>query len=127
RTWVEFGRWVSRNVSMSDAARAYQQYVTGAEAGFEFLRNGVYFDGIHLTEAGEAILLDAKSGADFYRKAGNLPFIEEEVLKTAFEQLAAAGGLKIQWHIQDYATWLALKDLFEKKGINIEVIWTPGP
>jgi RHS repeat-associated protein len=125
--WIELGSWVSRKVSMSDAARAYQQFVTGAEAGFEFLRNGVHFDGLRLTDAGEAILLDAKSGADFYWKATHTSFIRSQVLKDARRQLAAADGLKIQWHIQDYATWEALRDLFQKEGIDIDVIWTEGP
>jgi RHS repeat-associated protein len=125
--WVELGRWASRSVSMNDAARMYQQYVTGAEAGYEFLRNGVYFDGIRMTDAGEAVLLDAKAGADFYSKVGHEPFVKNAVLTEAQRQLGAANGLMIQWHIQDYATWEALRDLFRQQEIMIEVKWTPGP
>lgn len=125
--WIELGRWSSRSVRMSDAASAYQQFVTGAEAGYEFFRNGVWFDGIRMTGEGEAVLLDAKSGADFYRKAGGLPFVQETALEDANRQLAAAAGLRIQWHIQDRTTWEALRELFGRFQIGIELVWTPGP
>jgi hypothetical protein len=124
--WVELGSWVSHGMGMSDEARAYQQFITGAEAGFEFLRNGVHFDGIRLSPTGEAILLDAKSGADF-SKVGGEPFVKEIVLKEARRQLGAAGGLMIQWHVQDNATSEALQALFMQEGIAIDVVWTKGP
>jgi hypothetical protein len=122
------GDWMKPTTeNMSAAARAYQAFVTGAVPGYVFARNGYNFDGIRLSSAGEAILLDAKSGADFYRKVGDLPFLEQRILDDAYKQLEAADGLQIQWHIQDYATWEALRDFFQQKGISIDVVWTQGP
>jgi hypothetical protein len=104
--WVEFGSWVRRQVSMSDAARAYQQFVTGAESGFEFLRNGIHFDGARLTDTGEMILLDAKhapAGAgSFYSKVGTEGWARQQVLTEAQNQLKAADGLTVQWHVSDW-------------------------
>ena len=125
----DLGQWVQNRPRMSDAARAFQRYVTGAEAGFEFLRNGVHFDGLRLTEAGEAVLLDAKyagaAGDSLFSKVGELPFAKQQVLGEAHRQLLAAGGLRIEWHVSDQTAWQALQDLFEREGIGIDVIYTP--
>jgi RHS repeat-associated protein len=119
------GRWAKNSPGMPEAARAYQEYVTGAARGWEFIRNGVYFDGIRLTETGEAVLLDAKWGDRWYRQVGDLPIAAQDALERAYRQLEAADGLPIEWHVSDPAAERALKQLFYERGISIEVVHTP--
>ncbi len=123
------GQWVQNAPHMSAEALDYQEFVTGVKKGFEFLRNGVHFDGLRVTEAGETVLLDAKyagAGADsLYSKVGKLPFAAKEVREKALRQIAAAEGLRIEWHVSDRTAWQALKKFFKREGFGIDVIFTP--
>ncbi len=116
---------------MSEEARAYQEYVTGGEPGFEFLRNGVHFDGIRLTDAGESVLLDAKcasSGVEsLYSKVNGLPFAPEKVLKEVRRQQAAADGMPIEWHVSNPTAFQALQDIFREAGVGVNVVLTAWP
>jgi hypothetical protein len=124
---VQVGRWVRNSPDMNEAARAYQRFVTGAVEGWEFLRNGVHFDGIRLTETCEAVLLDAKHGDNWYRHVldPDRSFIAQKTLKQADSQVRAAAGLAIEWHVTDQRAVEPLKTLFEKYGIDIAVALTP--
>ena len=127
-TWVQLGEWRPRSVHMSDAARAYQQYVTGAEEGWEFFRNGVHFDGALIDDAGELVLIDAKlatAGANSFYSKLNLDFAERKVLNEARAQLKAADGLQVIWYVSDETAAAALKDLFERRKINITIQYAP--
>jgi hypothetical protein len=123
---VEVGRWMRETETMDDLARAYQRFVTGAEYGYVFRRNGYNFDGIRMTRAGEPVLLDAKAGYDFYSKVGDpsRPFIEKKVLSVARKQMKAAGDLPIEWHVMDKVAEQELTKLFFREGITIDVVWT---
>jgi len=110
------GQWVRVSRSISAEARTFQEYVTGTKSGSEFLRNGVHFDGVRMSQAKETILLEAKyagAGADsFYSKVDELPFARTDVLNEAYRQMSAAKGLRIEWHMSDKTAWQAVAKLF---------------
>lgn len=104
---------------MSDASREYQKFITGAEEGMVYKVDGVKFDGFK-----DGVLVEAKGNySNFVDKSGN--FYEwfngrESLLNQANRQLAAAGGVKIQWYFNDEVSMNAVKKLFF--GNNIESI-----
>ncbi len=115
----EIGVWEETREAMSDASREYQKFITGAEEGMVYKVDGVKFDGFK-----DGVLVEAKGNySNFIDKSGN--FYEwfngkESLLNQANRQLAAAGGIKIQWYFNDEVSMNAVKKLFF--GNNIESI-----
>lgn len=126
---VQIGKWVKNNPNMSAASRAYQEFVTEATPGWEFLRNGVNFDGAKLSSSVEVVLTDAKwaeSGLNsMYARVNDVPIFGSKVLAEATRQMNAARGLAVEWHVSDQAVTNILSDFFNANGINISVIFTP--
>jgi hypothetical protein len=119
------GRWRARNESMPERARKYQEQVTGAERGQVYEVNGRNFDGYR-----DGVLLDAKAEgyASFIDKDGRFKKwfdVQRELLDPAQKQLSAAQGTKIRWHVAEKSFADALTELFENRGINIDVVHTP--
>jgi hypothetical protein len=121
------GQVVRHSPAMPEVARLYQATITGIQPGWEILRNGVRFDGVRFNDIGQAILLDAKyaNGIDSFYFKTNLSFVQDKMLTEAYDQLRAADGLAIEWHVSDNTTAKAIRALFNEYDINISVIYTP--
>ncbi len=112
------GKWVTENTKgWSEAAKSFQEAVTGVKAGNAFELNGVRFDGII-----DDVLIEAKSSYDNFVKADGV-FHEwftggEALINQAFRQTEAAAGSAIQWHFQTQKTLDATKKLLDDAGIT---------
>jgi RHS repeat-associated protein len=130
------GRWGMNSPSMSEAARAYQEFVTGAARGWEFNRNGVWFDGIRFAETGGEVLVDAKaipgnfvdlvSGSFQHWVSGT-----DDWLQQAANQVQAAGGIPIEWAFDNQAARDAMYNLFLERNPDllksIDLVFRPMP
>jgi RHS repeat-associated protein len=130
------GHWGKNSPSMSDAARAYQEFVTGATRGWEFNCNGVWFDGIRFAETGGEVLVDAKaipgnfvdpiSGSFQHWVSGT-----DDWLQQAANQVQAAGGVPIEWAFDNQAARDAMHNLFLEQNPDllksIDLVFRPTP
>lgn len=123
------GEWVEVDEHMSESARNYQAQVTGAPKGFAYRvqRNGekVDFDGFP-----DGVLLDAKGPnyAKFYDNDLNaLGFFkgDRKILKDAQRQLRVANGTPVRWLVAEEKFAAALRLLFGKNQIGIDVVHVP--
>lgn len=122
------GTWTTVNESMSDAAKSYQEFITGRSIRESFLLNGVKFDGLK-----NGILSDAKSGMlNFVNTNGTFKqfFLNSNtganaILDQARRQRAAAGDLPIEWHFEHRLVRDAFENLLRNGGFNIKFIHTP--
>jgi RHS repeat-associated protein len=125
----DIGSFIRNAPYMSEAAKGYQSFVTGLESGWEFLRNGVKFDGVRLSEIGEAVLLDAKHWSEGFvlnMVSGKNPGAYADKISDARRQINAADGILIEWHFHNkQAADLWRQALKEEKIFGIDVIFTP--
>ncbi len=97
------------------------------DADLSFDLNGVSFDDVN--EAGQ--LVDRKWGhADaVFNKDGTVKNTAREasILAQAERQLDAVGraATKIQWEVSSELGADGIRKLFDREGINIEVLWIP--
>jgi hypothetical protein len=111
---------------MSPRAAKYQEFVTGHTVDEAYVVKGVKFDG---HKGGK--LLDAKGpGYKKFVKKGE--FDEswwrggEGLRKQAQDQIRAAGGAPIEWHVAEREAVPAFKYLLEKDGYTqIKVVHMP--
>ncbi|MBN8229967.1 restriction endonuclease fold toxin 5 domain-containing protein [Corallococcus macrosporus] len=126
------GKWVQVNESMSNRARDYQAQVTGAPKGSAYrVKRGdeeVDFDGF---DPEEDVLLDAKGPG--YEKfldegSGFKKYFEGEagLREQARRQLRVAGDTPVRWLVAEERFATALKKLFERNSIDIEVVLLPA-
>ncbi|RKH57052.1 hypothetical protein D7W81_32230 [Corallococcus aberystwythensis] len=125
------GKWVQVNESMSDRARDYQAQVTGAPKGTSYrVKRGddeVDFDGY---DPEEPVLLEAKGlgyekffGKDLSAKEffeGATPLVEQ-----ARRQFKVAGGTPVRWVVAEEKFAAALRVLFKRQGVKVEVRFLP--
>jgi hypothetical protein len=126
------GEWVQVNESMPEAARAYQERVTGAPRGYAYRVKGdgeeVDFDGF-LPE--EDVLLETKGPnlAKFFKdELAPKQFFKgaDKFLVQAERQQRVAQGMRIRWVVAEKKLEEALRKLFELNGFsNIEVRHVP--
>jgi hypothetical protein len=117
------GEWRLVPESMSPRARAYQTQITGHEE--VYVVNGVKFDGF-----ANGTLLEAKGpgyvrfvrGHGFHEWFTKLP----NILEQAHDQVIAAGGLPVEWHVADLEMVVALRKVFAAQEINISIVHTPA-
>ncbi len=123
------GEWVKVDEYMSESARNYQAQVTGAPRGHAYRvqrdAEKVDFDGFP-----DGVLLDAKGPnyAKFYDDELNaLGFFkgDRKILKDAQRQLRVANGTPIRWIVAEEKFAAALRLLFERNHIGIEVVHVP--
>ena len=123
------GEWVQANESMSEQARRYQAQVTGAPEGTAYrVKWGdkhVDFDGFE-----QGVLLEAKGPgyAQWVDKKLNFLRIFQgrlQIVTQARRQLDAANGTPLRWIVAEEKLARALKLLFEKEGLPIEVVHVP--
>lgn len=122
------GAWTS--ISRPDTpAYRFEKQVTGAPANVEYRVNGVNFDGF---DAKTGALLDAKNYTiDNPLVKGEPDFLVDKLKKDAViqakDQLAAAGGKPIEWHVSNQKAADTLRDLFAQSPdtAKIKVIFTP--
>lgn len=131
---VQFGVWgiPDQPRNLSEAAEAYQTYITGALNGYEFNRAGVWFDGVRFSETDGSIvpvLLDAK-----HWSSGCMSMVEthdwasKPVIAEANRQLKAAGDLTVQWHAPTREISDRLSAFFAEHNIKgIDVVHTDFP
>ena len=121
------GSWVSESTSgWSNAAKAYQEQVTGVSAGNAFEVGGVKFDGVK-----NGTLLEAKSSYDgFVGKDGVFqPWFngKDALIAQGRNQIAAADGAPIEWNFSSQKTMDATKTLFKDNNISgINFKYTPA-
>ena len=120
------GKWKIVNESMSDAAKSYQELISGRSIRESFELKNVKFDGLR-----NGILAEAKSGM--------LNFVDQSqgrfkawfnggdaLLDQARRQSEAAEGLPVEWHIEHKSVMDAIQNLFEDENFtNIFLIHTP--
>lgn len=125
------GAWIQRSESMSDAARAYQRFISGRSDDYVYKIGGYTFDGF---DASQGILMEAKDiPANFINSATNefKPWVSGtgNWLNQAQNQINAAGGLNIQWYFSSQAARDAMYNLFLKTNPeflgSIELIYKP--
>ena len=125
------GKWVQVTESMSERARAYQAQVTGTPEGQAYRVEGVGeradFDGLN---AMERLLLEAKGpgyakffGADLTAK----PFFQgaEKLVEQAQRQVRVARGMRVRWVVAEEEFAAALRSLFKRRGVSVEVLHVP--
>ncbi|MBJ8341028.1 hypothetical protein JGU71_19250 [Antrihabitans sp. YC3-6] len=129
----KIGEWVPTNHGQSKRAAVYQSQISGLPAGVEYEVNGVKFDGY-----GGGVLLDAKGlgystffelGPDgqyrpqgWYKNSGNY----DKLLTEARNQVKAADGRPIEWHIAEEFAANAIRQLFEAEGIRgVTIVFVP--
>ncbi|MDY7228140.1 Tox-REase-5 domain-containing protein [Hyalangium rubrum] len=123
------GEWVQAGEGMSEQARRYQAQVTGAPEGYVYRvklgNKDVKFDGFDL---GGLIETKATGYAQWItKKLDFLPTFQgrEQMLEQAKRQFEAANGTPIRWIVAEEKLARALRLLFEKEGLPIEVIHVP--
>ncbi|WP_257463033.1 restriction endonuclease fold toxin 5 domain-containing protein [Archangium lipolyticum] len=120
------GQWVQTDEYMSESARNYQAQVTGAPKGYAYrVKLGdkeVDFDGFD-----QGVLLEAKGPGYTQWINKKLEFFgnfqgRDQLLDQAMRQFKAANGTPIRWIVAEEKLAGALRLLFEKEGLPIEVI-----
>jgi len=114
------GAWTNVSEAMSARAAAYQAQITG-RAGQAYVVNGVRFDGLV-----NGVLVDAK-GPGYANFVTNGVFRdwftgEKALLDQARQQIAAAHGAPITWHVAEQEAVDAIRALFARwhiAGINV--------
>ncbi|WP_108804937.1 Tox-REase-5 domain-containing protein [Aquimarina sp. Aq107] len=119
------GEWKIVNESMSDAAKSYQEFITGKSWNESFVLENVKFDGLK-----EIVLVDAKSGMlNFIDETTDTfkPFFtgEEAILRQAKNQREAAGDLPIEWHFEHESVRRVFEKLLEDFNYDIILKHTP--
>ncbi|KAA1245780.1 Tox-REase-5 domain-containing protein [Aquimarina sp. RZ0] len=123
------GKWKTVNESMSDAAKSYQEFISGKNWNESFemiLPNGnpVKFDALK-----DGVLGEAKSGMlNFVDANGNFkPFFtgQDAIVNQARRQREAASDLPIEWHFEHDIVRQAFQNLLQNRGFNIKFIHTP--
>ena len=105
----------------------YQEQISGLPHGFDVQLNGVRFDGCNESDG---TMLEAKGPG--YLKPLRKPFkypwlrMQDQMLKQASRQVAAAGGRPIEWHFAEEGVADFMRTLFTKRGFKISVIYTPS-
>lgn len=125
---IKKGRWETVSESMSDAAKSYQEFISGRRWNESFVLGpkNTKFDGIK-----DGLLVDAKSGhlnfvdkstgrfKDFFTGGG-------AAIKQADNQLKAAEGLPVEWHFEHKIVRDAFEYLFRfEEFTNLKLIHTP--
>lgn len=118
------GKWKTVNENMSDAAKSYQELISGRKWNESFVLNDVKFDSLK-----DAVLGDAKSGMlNFVNTDGTFKAFfagKDAIISQARRQRAAAGDLPIEWHFEHDNVRLAFENLLINRGFNIKFIHTP--
>ncbi|MDY7233163.1 restriction endonuclease fold toxin 5 domain-containing protein [Hyalangium rubrum] len=123
------GEWVQVDESMSESARGYQAQVTGAPKGYAYrVKAGgkeADFDGYQ-----EGVLLEAKGPhlarfiddtlepKSFFKGA-------DKLLEQAERQIMTARGTPIRWIVAEEKFAAALRKLFGRAGLKIQVVHVP--
>jgi len=115
------GKWVNRNESMSEAARAYQRFISRRQDDMVFEVGGYTFDNF---DEVRGVLQDAKAiPEDFVDPATGLfkPWVSgtDEWLKQAENQVKAASGAPIEWYFSSKAAKDAMYNLFQEKNPDL--------
>ncbi len=126
---TEPGAWKHKKFAGSERARRYQEQITGRSADDVYFVGKVEYDGF---EAG--ILREAKAEGylEFFEKNGQpKPWYVssgnfKELISQAQNQVRAARGIPLQWHVAERELVGILRRHFAQAGIeNIQVIFTP--
>ena len=116
---LERGKWVHESTAgWKPRAKAYQQQITKRPAGVAFELNGVNFDGVNAV--GE--LIEAKGPG--YGHLFDQGWAMDRVLKQARDQLQAARGVPIVWHVAEEDAAKAIRAEFRQNNLPIQVIYT---
>ncbi|MCI0556432.1 MAG: Tox-REase-5 domain-containing protein [Anaerolineae bacterium] len=131
RRALESGKWTNRTESMSDAARKYQNFISGRSDNKVFELGGYAFDGF---DASKGVLLEAKNIPENFINSATgefKPWVSgtDDWLQQAENQINAADGLKINWYFNSEAAKDAMYKLFIKHNPDlldsIELIHKP--
>ncbi len=123
------GSWQTVSESMSDAAKSYQEFITGRKWNESFVLNTIKFDGLK-----DGVLSDAKSGhlnfvdfvtGEFKSWWATSESGGKEMIRQAQRQLTAANGVPIEWHFEHQSVRDAAEKLFEGRDFNIILKHTP--
>ncbi|WP_082994712.1 Tox-REase-5 domain-containing protein [Aquimarina megaterium] len=124
------GAWKTFNESMSDAAKSYQELISGRKWNESFQLNNVKFDALK-----NGVLGDAKSGMKNFVDSATgrfKPFFANSttggkaLIEQAKRQTIAAEGNPIEWHFEFEEVRKATELLFEGiEGIKIILLHTP--
>ncbi len=119
------GNWKVVNESMSDAAKSYQEFISGMPWNQSFELNNVRFDAIR-----NGILADAKSGyLNFVNTNGEFQDFftgQADIISQARRQINAAEGLPVEWHFEHDIVRKAFEKLLKDEGLNnLYLIHTP--
>ncbi len=126
------GQWGPPSTPRTSAGAAYQEQVTGAPPGTEYkvplarrASGNVDFDGY---DPERNVLLDAKDYNNWPPEGP--PKLRQmainKLLKEAKDQVNAADGTPIEWHVPTEAKASELSDIFDNEGIEgIQVVTTP--
>jgi len=119
------GKWYKVKESMQPRAASYQTKITGQPVENGYVVNNVKFDGFK-----NGRLLDAKGpGYNNFIKDGKFQSWfrgQDALVNQAKQQILAANGLQIEWHIAEKETLTAINILFKNNNITaIKLIFTP--
>ncbi|MDP7707557.1 Tox-REase-5 domain-containing protein [Mycobacterium sp. TY815] len=122
------GTWQQVTESMSDRAAQYQMQITGHPITDGYIVSGVKFDGF-----ANGALIDAKSFYAQFTQNGQFmqwwaasPTGGEAVISQAARQLAAAGGIPIQWYVAEPEALSAFRQLLSSRGMSgIQLVLAP--
>ncbi len=122
------GTWQPVTESMSDRAAQYQMQITGHP-----ITEGYIVDGVKFDSYANGALIDAKSFYAQFTHDGtflqwwvNSPTGGEAVVNQAVRQLAAAGGMPIQWYVAEPEALSAFQQLLSSRGISgIQLVLAP--
>jgi hypothetical protein len=87
----------------------------------------VYFDDCRQSDGA---LIDAKNTyLHLLEEDGLYPWkgVEDKMIRQAERQLQAAQGKRIEWYFAEKEVADHMRDVFSKKGLNINVFWLPPP
>jgi hypothetical protein len=119
------GTWQRVSTSLGARAASYHVQIAGTSSSYAYVLRGVPFDGYR-----DGVLLEAK-GPRYLGAAGSSPqeWLErgrQAILAEANAQLAAARGLRIEWHVAEAHVAERILTLFQEHRITgIAVIHTP--
>ncbi len=119
------GKWKTVNESMSDAAKSYQELISGRKWNESFEMPGpVKFDGVK-----NSVLVEAKSGMlNFVNPNGTFKSFftgRQGIINQARRQRQAAGDLPIEWHFEHDIVRRAFENLLRRENLNIIFKHTP--
>jgi hypothetical protein len=133
------GYWASRDRNPAPSQKneswlRFQEQTTGTVRGHEYIvphpdksKPPVEYDG---WDSSRQTFLEAKNGYGTNKKfvnqkSGELTdFGKQQFLDEAQRQVDAADGRAIEWHFSNERAAKATRKVFEKEGLDIEVIWT---